>query len=290
MFKKNILNLFLFITFIILATVIYLSEEKSSMLETLTKINLSEITSINIRHNKNNTSLSKQPDDQWNITQPLTMPANNFRINSILKLANAPVHNQYHLDEIDLQTTGLAPAETSIQFNNLTISFGITNPVTNLRYIKLDDLVYTIEDVYSPLISSHFSTLVSLHLLAGNKNLPGRTIEKLVLINQTIAKNDKGLWQSNINMSTDSVVKTIQQWQQQQAFAVHEYIKRDALGEVFIYFENQPQPLTYVITDTDPWLIIARPEIGLEYHLELDAYDLLISPVDNKNKESLPIE
>ena len=275
MSKKNFLNLALLVFVVFLAYVIYLSKEENTALRTLTDIDLNEITSINIRHNKNNTIIVKQKNNQWQITHPVNIAANDFRIQSILKLLNAPVHNLYSLVEIDAKAIALEQPLTTIQFNNLSIAFGITNPVTNLRYVKLNNHVYTIEDVYYPLINSHFGTLVSLNLLPSNSD-----IKKLVLINQTISKDDRDLWSSNSDISADNIIKTIQHWQQDQAFAVHEYIQREELGEVLIYLKDQQQPLAYTITDTDPWLIIARPEIGLEYHLDIEAYRHLISPVD----------
>jgi hypothetical protein len=66
---------------------------------------------------------------------------------------------------------------------------------------------------------------------------------------------------------------------------VHEYIPREPLGEVFIYLQGQQQAINYVVTDTDPWLIIARPEIGLEYHLDIENYKLLISPAGGDEKQ-----
>ena len=273
MSKKNFLNISLFVFVAILASVIYLSEEENLALKKLSDIDLNDISSINIQHNTNSTVIVKQKEDQWQITQPIKIAANNFRIKSILKLINAPVLNQYSAAEIDTKSIGLEEPQTSIQFNNLTIEFGIINPVTNLRYIKSNNHVYTIEDVYYPLINSHFGTLVSFNLLPVNSD-----IEKLVLANQTISKDDRGLWRSNSDMSSDDIVKTIQHWQQDQAFGVHEYMQREELGEVFIYLKNQQQPLVYTITDTDPWLIIARPDIGLEYHLDIEAYNNLISP------------
>lgn len=274
MSKKNILNLVLFVVFISLASVIYFSEEPVTQLEQLTRSKQSDITLIKIQHNNNNTNIEKQQSGQWHITQPTAVPANDFRINSILKLLNAPVHNQYSLAEINTSDTGLAKPLTSIQFNNHTIEFGITNPATNLRYIKYNNTVYTIEDVYYPLLSSHFGTLVSLNLLPADSK-----IEKLILASQTIAKGEDGLWQSNSKISADNINKTLDHWRNDQAFGVHKYMQREEeLGEVFVYLEGQQQPLTYVITDTDPWLIIARPEIGLEYHLDIEAYNKLIAP------------
>jgi hypothetical protein len=273
MYKNNILNLVLFIVVISLASVIYFSEEESTELDRLTSINVDAITAITIRHNQNSTVITKQQDGHWQITQPVEIAANDFRINSVLELLNAPVHNMYHIDDIKLANIGLDKPATTIILDELDIDFGIVNPATKLRYLRLGDSVYTIEDVYYPLLSSHFGTLVSLKLLPDNSR-----IEKLILANQTISKDDRGFWKSNIDISADNINKTIDHWQSDQAFGVHSYLEREQLGDVFVYLENREQPVSFLITDTDPWLILARPEIGLEYHLEIEAYGNLIVP------------
>ncbi|VAW55005.1 hypothetical protein MNBD_GAMMA06-1379 [hydrothermal vent metagenome] len=273
MHKKNILNLTLFVFALSLVSIIYFSEEKNTELEKLSTINKTDITSITIQHNEISTKIIKQKNNHWQITQPVKIPANDFRINSILKLINAPVHSKYLLSEVNLSDIGLSNPTTSIQLNEKKFIFGIINTATNLRYVQLDEFVYTIEDVYFPLLSSHFGTLVSLNLLPENSN-----IEKLILSNQTISKNEKDLWRSNITISADNINKTIAHWQQDQAFGVHEYLERKQLGEVFIFLKDQPQAISYLIADTDPWLILARPEIGLEYHLDGDVYKNLIAP------------
>jgi hypothetical protein len=281
MFKHKLLNLLLLVILLVLATTIYFSEEPDDRLPLLTDADPGSITSIDIQHNNSRTSISRQADDHWQITQPITIAANNFRISSILKLLNAPVHKRYALDEIDTDRIGLKNPDTTIQLDAYNIAFGITNPATNLRYVRLDDAVYTIEDVYYPLLSSFFGTLVSLNLLP-----PDSKIEKLILLNQTIAKDDKGRWQSNIDFSADNMVSTMQRWQTQQAFGIHQYMQREPLGEVFIYLKGQEQPISYVVTDTDPWLIIARPELGLEYHLDIENYKLLLSPTNGDIPQS----
>ena len=225
MYKNNILNLVLFIVVISLASVIYFSEETITELDRLSTINIDEITSITIQHNQNTTVITKQQDHHWQISQPVNIAANDFRINSVLELVNAPVHNKYSIDEIDMANIGLDRPVTTIKLNELTIAFGIVNPATELRYIRLGDYVYTIEDVYYPLLSSHFGTLVSLNLLPNNSRL-----EKLILLNQTISRDDKGFWQSNIAISADSINKTVDHWQNDQAFGDSDV----ALPESFI--------------------------------------------------------
>jgi len=281
MSKQLWLNLLLLIVVITLASIIYFSEQQTIQLEQLSDIKLHSIHSINIKHNQNRVSLSTKTDNKtdrhsWKINHPIEVAANDFRINSLLKLLHAPIHNKYSLTEIDSDKIGLGNSQTSIQFNKQLITFGITNPVTNLRFIKLDDIIYTIEDVYSPLISSHFGTLVSLNLLPA-----GSAITKLILLNQTLTKDEAGYWQSNNNMSADGISRTLQHWLHGKAFGIHRYMPRKQLGEVFVYLNHSAQAIRFMVTDIEPWLIIARPEMGLEFHLNVEYHDKLLSPTDN---------
>ncbi len=276
----NRLNIALLIVGALLALLIFFSEPESTALERLSEIDIADINSITIQHNKNTTHLYRKTSDNnldrkqiWHMTKPLAVAANDFRINTLLQLLNAPIHNKYSENEISLQSTGLADSQTRVKFNEQSISFGITNPATNLRYIKRGGFVYTIEDVYSPLLSANFTALVSLYLLPANSR-----IEKLILLNQTISKDEKQLWRSNIDISADNIQKAIDHWQSAQAFGSHPYMKRETLGNIFIFLKGQQQAVNFIITDTDPWLILARPELGLEYHLDLEAYDKLIAP------------
>lgn len=273
----NRLNLALLIAFALLAAVIFFSEEENTALQKLSEIDSDSIDSITIQHNKNITQLSRninsERNSQWQITQPLSVAANNFRIQSLLKLLQTPVHNKYSEVEIDLKASGLVSSQTSIQFNDELISFGIINPASNLRFIKRGEFVYTIEDVYSPLLSANFSALVSLDLLPANSQ-----IEKLILLNQTISKNEKSFWQSNISISADNIEIALDHWQRAQAFGIHPYMQREELADIFIFLQGQEQAIHFVVTDIDPWLILARPELGLEYHLNIETYDQLIAP------------
>ena len=279
---RNLLNLSLLLIVAVLAFLIYQSEDPGTELERLNHIDIgngaTDITSLVIEHNGRRTVLERSTSGQWKITEPISIAANNFRVKSILKLAEAPVHKSYSLKELDVDKIGLGDNDrgvtnTTVTFGNKTLRFGIINPVTNLRYIQIGKTVYTIEDLYHPLLSSHFGTLVSLSMLPENS-----IIEKLVLINQTISKDVNDRWQSNIDISADRIAAAVDDWKTTQAFGIHEYMKRDQLGEVFIYLQGKDEAIAFQVTDTDPWLILARPEIGLEYHLDIEAYNKLIVP------------
>jgi hypothetical protein len=273
MSKKNILNLFLFIFVCSLASIIYFMKEEDYSLDRLSAIELTTIDTFSISHNNHLTRFNKIDDNHWQIIEPINIAANDFRIHSLLKIINAPVHSRYAIDEINLKEIGLDSSSTAIMFDDYTIRFGIINPTTKLRFLLFGDHVYTIEDVFYPLISSHFSTLVSLKLMS-----PDSSIEKLILPNQTIKKDENNLWQSNIDISADQVATILDNWKNTQAFGVHQYLERENLGDIFLYTDKRSQIINFLITDVEPWLIIARPDIGLEYHLEAEAYKQLIKP------------
>lgn len=284
--KKNLLNLFLLICVIALASIIFNTKEQSNELPRLSDTDINTIDNIIIRHHRTSTVINKNTDGKWFVTQPIEIAANNFRISSILKLLNAPVHNHFPLSQIGMEKfsghkSGHKAGDednivTSIQFDDTTIRFGITNPATKLRFVLLGDTVYTIEDFYAPLVTSHFGTLVSLNLLPEDSH-----IEKLTLLNQTIDKDKKGRWQSSITMDADTVSETLDSWLHAQAFGIHAYMKRSDDGletAKKVSIQLNDKTIDFIVSDIEPWVILSRPEIGLEYHLDAEAYDKLLKP------------
>jgi len=277
MLKKNLLNLFLLITVILLILSVFFSKKKDNLLPLLTNINPDSITKIIIRHNNHESLIRKQTvngKSYWRFIQPIKVDANGFRLQSLLALINAPVHAHYKISDINPESIGLDKTSNSVQFDGEKIVFGIINPVNHLRYILYKKQIYLIQDVYFPLINSDFSTLVSLKLLPHNSK-----IKKLALLNQKIVKNANGLWKSSIDLPADTVVNIIQKWKIAQAFGVHRYMRRQSLGKVEVYLESSPTPIIFQVTSIKPWVILARHNLGLEYHLNKGAYNLLINPV-----------
>lgn len=238
----------------------------------LSNIEISSITKINIRHNERVVNIEKTPT-QWQLTAPLKIPANDFRINTILKLLNTESHAKYVANTLDLNKFGLVNPATSITFNDHTIGFGIANPINNYRYAKINNEVHMIDDHYYPLISSQIGTLVARTLLP-----PDTRLSKLVLPEQTLALDFDIKWFSTKAISADAITETLDHWKHTEAFGVHDYNERAPLETIEVYVWGNDEPIIFHITDVDPWLIIARPDIKLEYHFNLEHYDLLLRP------------
>jgi len=280
--SRLIVNILLLVLVAILGTaVFYSNSDDTELADKLTTIDPDSITDISIQHKNRFVTLEKS-DKHWNLTRPVNVAANNFRVTSLLHILKTPSRASYEINELSLENVELDNAKTILTLNNIKIIFGIANPINNYRYIILDNKVHLIDDLFYPLISSQIGTLVSFNPLPENSE-----ITKLVLPEQTLEIDHSGLWKSSAEISADAIVETINNWKHDQAFGVHSYFKRDSLGRIEIHLKNTDKPIVFEITDIDPWLIIARPELDLEYHFNLEFYDRLLRPGYDKQ---LPTE
>ena len=112
-------------------------------------------------------------------------------------------------------------------------------------------------------------------------------INKLVLPEQTLYRDENDLWHSSADIGPDAINETLHHWQHSQAFGVHNYMQRESLADISVYLAGDTEPVQFSVTDVDPWLIIARPDLDIEYHFNLEFYDRLLKPgtVQDPGKE-----
>jgi hypothetical protein len=273
--SRVLLNIVLLLIVALLAFYIYDSskEEQASLKsEQLTQLSADEVTQISIRHNQRHIELRRE-NDNWRMLQPIKVAANSFRIDTLLNMLNTVSHAEYSTADLELDKYGISSASTSISFNGVTIDFGIVNPINNYRYVRINDRVHLIDDHFYPLLSSQTGTLVARELIAGDA-----IIDKLVLPQQTLYRDENSLWHSSDDTDPDAINETLYHWQHSQAFGVHNYMQREPLAEISAYLAGDASPVRFYVTDTDPWLIIARPDLDIEYHFNLEFHDRLLKP------------
>jgi hypothetical protein len=271
--SRLLLNLFLLLLVIALAAYLLLSQEDEQTASgQLTTLSADEINRITITHNERVISLDKS-SDTWLMLSPIEAHANAFRINTLLKLLETVSHADYKAASLDLDKYGLASATTAIELNDTRITFGIINPINNLRYILINDTVHLIDDHFYPLLSSQTGTLVARELIPASAE-----ITKMVLPDVTLSKDKSGNWQTSQPLGSDAIISLLHEWQHGQAFGVHNYMERESLGTIQVFLANTSEPIEFQITDTEPWLILARPDLDIEYHFNLEFYDRLLKP------------
>ena len=273
--SRSLLNIALFCFVVLLTVYVYNTNQQqqaSSQSEFLTQLSAEEVTQIIIRHNQRRIEL-KRKHGKWYMLEPINIEAHNFRIDTLLNLLNTVSHAAYATTDIELDKFGLSETSTSISFNDILIDFGIVNPINNYRYVRIDNTVHLIDDNFYPLLSSQTGTLVARELIAADA-----VIDKLVLPEQTLHRDESDLWRSSANIGPDAINETLHHWQHSQAFGVHNYMQREPLANISVYLAGNAEPVQFYVTDVEPWLIIARPDLDIEYHFNLEFYDRLLKP------------
>ncbi len=275
--SRLLLNIALLALVALLGYYAYTTRQQQNQADTayqLTALSADEIEHIIIRHNERSVELRKSAG-RWRMFQPITIEANSFRIDTLLKLLNTVSHADYEAAGLTLETYGLSEVNTSIQLNDVVIEFGDTNPINNFRYVRIDDRVHLIDDHFYPLLSSQIGTLVARELLSNDAK-----IDKLILPEITLYRDDNQIWRSSSATDPDLITETLHHWKNSEAFGVHNYMVRESLADISVYLAGENEPVRFHVTDTDPWLIIARPDLDLEYHFNLELYGRLLPGTD----------
>ena len=269
---RSLINIALLVMIIALSSFILWHNNDNSYLKLkLTNLDKSEIKIITIPREKGDIVI-KLTGSGWLMQSPYKIPAHDFRINQLLNLTQLIAENSYDVDDLDLSKFNLAPSDTNIIFNKTLLEFGKANPVSLLRYVKSGKKLYLVKDNLYPLLRSQPSSFISLSLLPESSKIKSIALPGFSLIKDT----DKS-WTTTPDQKADAdaIQSFIQQWQNAKAFGVHAYMERKKLGQIRIELDNEL--ISYEITDDAPWLILARKDLGLEYHLDKSQAAILLN-------------
>ncbi|MDH5471366.1 MAG: DUF4340 domain-containing protein [Gammaproteobacteria bacterium] len=260
---RGYLNIFLLILVILLVSFIIWNNNETSYLKLkITNLEKDEINIITIPREKGDIIL-KSTTSGWLMHSPYKIRGHEFRINQLLNLTQLIAENSYETGDLNLSQFNLDPSDTSIIFNKTTLEFGTTNPVNLMRYIKSGNKLFLVKDTIYPLLRSQPTSFISLSLLPENS-----TIKSIAIPAFTVIRDAAKKWKTTPEQNTnaDTIQKFIQNWKNSQAFGIHAYMERKNLGHIRVELDNGL--IEFEITDNDPWLILARKDIGIEYHLD----------------------
>lgn len=240
----------------------------------LTALSPAAIDKIVITNRNGTIALAKQ-GAAWQLSQPVEVAANGVRVDDVLELLQAESLSRFPAAGRDLGEYGLANPAVRLRLNDTEILFGGLTPVDQQRYVKVGDTIHLIADRYMFELTGDAAAWVSRNLVP-----PGKQIVTLQLPDRMLSRNGKGEWTAtpaDQGIATDAVQGLVNEWSAAQALRVTPYEKRAALGEVMIGMAGQAQPLRYQIIARQPELILARPEIGMQFYVASEQADRLLS-------------
>lgn len=284
--RRLLINLGLLLLIILLSVLIYHgSEQKKTAPDVkLTQLQPDTIKKIQITRKGSDTIELVRKDKQWFMQKPIQAPANEFRIKTLLKLANAYSYTHFVASAAELQQYQLDKPAISVSFNGTTIALGNTSPVEKRRYVLVNNTVHMINDSLYQQLQAPATFFLDNQLVRGDSPIkqirfPGYTIE---------AAN--GIWQIDPkrDTSSDKLVSLVQAWESLTAITVKTYQPETV--------SNQPQQVIietedgktqhFDIVSPAPDLVLANPELGLEYVIADEITgDLFLDKIDHSDDQ-----
>ncbi len=266
--RRNLLNLALLAVIGVLVMLVVYEPGIEAPPEppSLLQLDRAAIDHITIqRDGQQDVELVRKEGDKWWMERPVHHAAEPLRISSLLRIATIKSLSSFAAAPDRLADFGLEQPRVTLTLNNrTTIAFGSSTPLDQRRYVMVGKRIHLITDtLYYHLIGS-FPTFLRKQLLD-----EGVSIEKLQLPELELAWQGER-WQltpAPDDYSADRVTALLDNWRLASALEIKPYDGKP--GErVTIHIAGVEQPLVLLLTSREPDLVLARPELKIQYHLD----------------------
>lgn len=264
MSRRTLINLVLVLIVAGLAMFIALVPEKemSVELEPLSNENPHAVSRVRLNTSAGETIELRRAEGRWQLVHPIRIAANDFRINTLLGVLEAPVHARIEASADDFARFGLASPEARILLDDVEILFGDTEPIHGRRYLLHEGRVTLVDDAWFSHMSSSAANYASPALLGRDSSPRNIVLPDLRL------HRDGDEWRvtpADALASSDTAARLVDAWRHAQATAVRPYEPSlDWNDEVRI--ELADAALEFDLARTEYEFILGRRDLGIQYH------------------------
>jgi len=274
MSKRMLINYLLFILIIIFTYIgikYPIREDQLINRNAITSLKPQSITDIRIETADTSIQLQKH-DNSWQLLSPIEWFANNIAAERLTTLVSVEPQSKLPKNEIDLSTLGLRIPKAVITLNDKVFYFGDTNRIGNRRYLMLEPNVYLASDVHYPFISQGLAGLVDNRLLP-----PALQLQSLQFSTFRLTREGSEWSSDRTEKNATAVQQLVNNWQHKQASSIRPFDQSQIpLNKITATLSNQ-QIIEFHILAIKPEIIIARPDLKLQYHFPDHQYYELLS-------------
>ena len=218
----------------------------------------------------------KRQGEAWMESAPIFWPADAAQMQGLLDSLDAPVENRFPAQGADLKTYGLDKPLLKLWLDDSEYDFGAMQPISKQRYVQKGGEVLLIDDyVFYRAANDAYGWL-------DKRLLPeGAGITALQLPHATFTSDAKGVWQlapADKDITQKDLERFISGWQQAHAVSLAPIGKGRPEGEVALVLAGVKDPLRFQMLDDPDYLVLARPDLGFEYRLEISDAETLFTP------------
>lgn len=212
--------------------------------------------------------------DRWMLAGDPELPASEFQMPSLLSILQTATTRSYPAASLDLEAVGLQPPQAVLTLDDAVFSIGLTTPLDNKRYIQFKNTVYLVDDKYQHLLNGGRTNFISRKLLPANS-----TLTRLQLPDKTLSLAGNGQWQltpEDPAVSSADIQALVSNWENSRATYIHDYDGAVATATITLETSDSANPVTLLLIRKSPDFILARPDWGIQYHLQGNLGNVLL--------------
>jgi hypothetical protein len=212
----------------------------------------------------------------WRMQAPLPWPADAALVQDLLDVLSEPVADGFPAAGAELSRYGLDKPLARFWLDGAEYAFGGIQPVSKQRYLLTGGKIVLVQGyVFYHIAHDAFGWLE-------HRPLPeGVRIIGLQLPHATLTQDAKGDWQiapADKTLDQEALHKFVGGWQDAIAVSMAAIGKAKPQGEVAVELAGVKDPLRFQILDDPDYLVLARPDLGFEYQLDISQLDKLLTP------------
>lgn len=227
---------------------------------TIGTIAAKDITTITIERPEKTTIRFERSGDQWMMQSPYTAKADPRRIEALLGILDMPAVDQLNADETELARLGLDDPQVTLHLNDRAFAFGDTNPLDKTRYILHDNTVSLINDNLFPQLTTSAVFFIDTKVVPDHSPIVRVQYPQFRLVRQ----EERWQLESELDISDEQIQNLGRLWKELRASGVQKYVAMEALYDIIVTLENG-ETIAYAVVSDLPSLILARPDLGLQY-------------------------
>jgi hypothetical protein len=245
----------------------------------LTALKPADVTRLKIQLPGNNPVELRKSTELWFIESPFQWPAHNTTLKIITGIASSEFDSSIEVGNIDLAALGLRDPQVIVTLDDTRILFGTTNNIGERRYLMTGSKIYLLADVHLPFILQGIPGLIDRRLLP--PSIPLKTIN---LGTERLTRDDAGNWQSSLasEIPVARLNQLVHQWQTLEAPSVKMFQPTGLPLRKIIAGLEDGSEIKFLLMSIYPELVIARPDLDVQYHFGEKQHQQLFEFVNEK--------
>lgn len=238
----------------------------------LTALKAVEVKHITLERRGDPPIVLERQGSAWMITAPLSARADPFQVERLLGILDATATHRFAAQ--DLARFDLDQALTQLTIDGIRFSYGAVNAVTREQYVLANDAVYAVPARYAAMIPAGIQNLIRKQLLAASESPVQFEFRDF-----KVGVEGKS-WRVSPapgELSQDDVLRWIDAWRHAAALWAEPYSATEPLETIKMELRDG-KPLTLLVLQKSPEVIIARPDEKLRYHFAAETGKRLLAP------------